>query len=203
MSILKELRISSHQTQQQIADLLGITRAAYTNIENGKRGCDADNLVTLARHYGVSTDYLLGRTDYSDIPAPTTKGKWIPVLGCVQAGIPIEAVEDIIGYEEISNEMAQSGDYFALRIRGDSMEPRMHEGDVVIVRKQDDAETGDVCVVMVNGDDATVKRIKKSPEGLFLIANNPAFEPMFFSNREIDELPVQVIGKVVELRAKF
>ena len=99
--------------------------------------------------------------------------------------------------------MAQSGDYFALRIRGDSMEPRMHEGDVVIVRKQDDAETGDVCVVMVNGDDATVKRIKKSPEGLFLIANNPAFEPMFFSNREIDELPVQVIGKVVELRAKF
>lgn len=203
MSILKELRISSHQTQQQIADLLGITRAAYTNIENGKRGCDADNLVTLARHYGVSTDYLLGRTDYSDIPAPTTKGKWIPVLGNVQAGIPIEAIEDIIGYEEISNEMAQSGDYFALRIRGDSMEPRMHEGDVVIVRKQDDAETGDVCVVMVNGDDATVKRIKKSPEGLFLIANNPAFEPMFFSNREIDELPVQVIGKVVELRAKF
>lgn len=203
MSILKELRISSHQTQQQIADLLGITRAAYTNIENGKRRCDADNLVTLARHYGVSTDYLLGRTDYSDIPAPTTKGKWIPVLGNVQAGIPIEAIEDIIGYEEISNEMAQSGDYFALRIRGDSMEPRMHEGDVVIVRKQDDAETGDVCVVMVNGDDATVKRIKKSPEGLFLIANNPAFEPMFFSNREIDELPVQVIGKVVELRAKF
>ena len=125
------------------------------------------------------------------------------MLGNVQAGIPIEAIEDIIGYEEISNEMAQSGDYFALRIRGDSMEPRMHEGDVVIVRKQDDAETGDVCVVMVNGDDATVKRIKKSPEGLFLIANNPAFEPMFFSNREIDELPVQVIGKVVELRAKF
>ena len=163
MSILKELRISSHQTQQQIADLLGITRAAYTNIENGKRGCDADNLVTLARHYGVSTDYLLGRTDYSAIPAPTTKGKWIPVLGNVQAGIPIEAIEDIIGYEEISNEMAQSGDYFALRIRGDSMEPRMHEGDVVIVRKQDDAETGDVCVVMVNGDDATVKRIKKKP----------------------------------------
>lgn len=203
MSILKELRISSHQTQQQIADLLGITRAAYTNIENGKRGCDADNLVTLARHYGVSTDYLLGRTDYSDIPAPTTKGKWIPVLGCVQAGIPIEAVEDIIGYEEISNEMAQSGDYFALRIRGDSMEPRMHEGDVVIVRKQDDAETGDVCVVMVNGNDATVKRIKKSPKGLFLIALNPAFEPMFFSNLEIQELPVKLLGKVVELRAKF
>ena len=203
MSTLKDLRISSHQTQQQIADLLGITRAAYTNIENGKRGCDADNLVTLARHYGVSTDYLLGCSDYSDTHAPTTKGKWIPVLGRVQAGIPIEAVEDVLDYEEISNEMAKTGDFFALQVRGASMEPRIHEGDVLIVRKQDDAETGDVCVVMVNGDDATVKRIKKSPEGLFLIANNPAFEPMFFSNREIDELPVQVIGKVVELRAKF
>lgn len=203
MSILKDLRVGTKETQQQIADLLGITRGAYTNIENGKRGCDSDALVTLARHYGVSTDYLLGRTEYAEAPAPTPHGKWIPVLGNVQAGIPIEAVEDIIGYEEISNEMAQSGDYFALRIRGDSMEPRMHEGDVVIVRKQDDAETGDVCVVMVNGNDATVKRIKKSPKGLFLIALNPAFEPMFFSNLEIQELPVKLLGKVVELRAKF
>lgn len=200
---IKRIRLERGISQNQLAKSAGISQAGLSAIENATKSPNIDTLGRIANVLGVSTDYLLGRTDYSDIPAPTTKGKWIPVLGCVQAGIPIEAVEDIIGYEEISNEMAQSGDYFALRIRGDSMEPRMHEGDVVIVRKQDDAETGDVCVVMVNGDDATVKRIKKSPEGLFLIANNPAFEPMFFSNREIDELPVQVIGKVVELRAKF
>lgn len=203
MNKIKEQRVQLRLSQAELAKRVGVSRSTIAMWETGGSQPDNDALRRIADILGVSTDYLLGRTDYSDIPAPTTKGKWIPVLGCVQAGIPIEAVEDIIGYEEISNEMAQSGDYFALRIRGDSMEPRMHEGDVVIVRKQDDAETGDVCVVMVNGDDATVKRIKKSPEGLFLIANNPAFEPMFFSNREIDELPVQVIGKVVELRAKF
>lgn len=203
MNKIKEQRVQLRLSQAELAKRVGVSRSTIAMWETGGSQPDNDALRRIADILGVSTDYLLGRTDYSDIPAPTTKGKWIPVLGNVQAGIPIEAIEDIIGYEEISNEMAQSGDYFALRIRGDSMEPRMHEGDVVIVRKQDDAETGDVCVVMVNGDDATVKRIKKSPEGLFLIANNPAFEPMFFSNREIDELPVQVIGKVVELRAKF
>ena len=203
MNRLRELRRAKGLTLKEVGSLVGVAESTMSLYESGKRQPDYKMLQTLAEFFGVSTDYLLGCSDYSDIPAPTTKGKWIPVLGRVQAGIPIEAVEDVLDYEEISNEMAKTGDFFALQVRGASMEPRIHEGDVLIVRKQDDAETGDVCVVMVNGDDATVKRIKKSPEGLFLIANNPAFEPMFFSNREIDELPVQVIGKVVELRAKF
>lgn len=203
MNRLRELRRTKGLTLKEVGALVGVAESTMSLYESGKRQPDYEMLQTLAEFFGVSTDYLLGRSDYPDIPAPTTKGKWIPVLGRVQAGIPIEAVEDVLDYEEISNEMAKTGDFFALQVRGASMEPRIHEGDVLIVRKQDDAETGDVCVVMVNGDDATVKRIKKSPEGLFLIANNPAFEPMFFSNREIDELPVQVIGKVVELRAKF
>lgn len=203
MNRLALLRKSKNMSQTELGKKFGAAQNTVSQWERGTREPDYEMLQALAEFFGVSTDYLLGRSDYSDIPAPTTKGKWIPVLGRVQAGIPIEAIEDIIDYEEISNEMAKTGDFFALQVRGASMEPRIHEGDVLIVRKQDDAETGDVCVVMVNGDDATVKRIKKSPEGLFLIANNPAFEPMFFSNREIVELPVQVIGKVVELRAKF
>ena len=157
MNKIKEQRVQLRLSQAELAKRVGVSRSTIAMWETGGSQPDNDALRRSADILGVSTDYLLGRTDYSDIPAPTTKGKWIPVLGNVQAGIPIEAIEDIIGYEEISNEMAQSGDYFALRIRGDSMEPRMHEGDVVIVRKQDDAETGDVCVVMVNGDDATVK----------------------------------------------
>ena len=157
MNKIKEQRVQLRLSQAELAKRVGVSRSTIAMWETGGSQPDNDALRRIADILGVSTDYLLGRTDYSDIPAPTTKGKWIPVLGNVQAGIPIEAIEDIIGYEEISNEMAQSGDYFALRIRGDSMEPRMHEGDVVIVRKQDDAETGDVCVVMVNGDDATVK----------------------------------------------
>lgn len=91
---------------------------------------------------------------------PAGRGVRIPVLGRVVAGIPIEAVEEILDYEEITPELAATGEFFALKIRGHSMEPRMMEGDVVIVRKQEDVESGDVAIVLVNGNEATVKRVK-------------------------------------------
>ncbi|WP_368013979.1 LexA family protein [Intestinimonas massiliensis (ex Afouda et al. 2020)] len=84
-----------------------------------------------------------------------------------------------------------------------SIKPPMREGDVVIVRKQDTAETGDIVVVLINGDSATVKRIKKEPTGITLIPNNPAYDPMYYSSHDIETLPVRILGKVVELRAKF
>ena len=99
--------------------------------------------------------------------------------------------------------MATSGDYFALQVRGRSMEPRMKEGDVVIIRQQPDVDNGDIAIVLVNGNDATIKKIGKSSEGIMLVPTNPAFEPIFYNNREIMELPVKILGKVVELRAKF
>lgn len=133
----------------------------------------------------------------------TAKGVVINVLGRVAAGIPIEAIEDIIDTEEISEELAKTGDFFGLQIHGDSMEPRMKAGDVVIVRKQDDAESDDIVIALVNGDDATCKRLKKYADGISLISNNPAYAPMYFSNKEIEEKPVRIIGRVVELRAKF
>ena len=120
------------------------------------------------------------------------------------AGLPIEAVEHVVDYEEIDAGMAAAGEYLGLRIRGSSMEPRIREGDVVIVRKQDDADTGDTAVVMVGGDNATVKRIKKEGDGsLWLLPNNPSFAPQHYSPAEIQALPVTVLGKVVELRGKL
>ena len=99
--------------------------------------------------------------------------------------------------------MAATGDYFGLRIKGASMEPRMREGDVVIVRKQDDADNGDTAVVLVNGDSATVKKIKKMPDGIQLIPTNPTYDPIYYTAAEVEALPVRIIGRVVELRAKF
>ena len=132
------------------------------------------------------------------------QGVRIPVLGNVAAGIPLEAIEDIIDYEEIPEQMARDGfEYFALQIKGNSMLPRFTPGDVVIVRLQDDVDNGDIAIVMVNGDEATCKKIKKTPEGVMLISTNPDYEPMFYSNQEIADLPVRIWGKVVELRAKF
>lgn len=204
MHRLRELREAKGLYQKDVAAAIGVDRTTYVKYERGTSEPSYNILSKLAEYFNVSVDYLLGRQATMDSPAPSVPGsKWIPVLGAVAAGVPIEAIEDIEDYEEISPEMAASGDYFALRIKGDSMEPRIHTGDVVIVRRQSDCETGDMAVVLVNGDEATVKRIKKRPEGLMLIPNNPAYEPMFYSAEEVVKLPVQILGKVVELRAKF
>lgn len=199
---LKQLRERNGETQQQIADLLGISRSSYTKYESGMHEPSLESLDLLARHFNVSVDYLIGRDTCLDIPQ-STGGVWIPVLGRVAAGIPIEAIEDVEDYEEISLDMAKTGEFFALKIQGDSMEPRIKTGDVVIVKQQPDCDNGDVAVVLVNGLDATVKRIKKSPEGIMLIPTNSAYEPMFYSNEDVKKLPVRIMGKVVELRAKF
>lgn len=183
-----------------------VSRASLTDLKMGrKQSLSADTLSKIASYFGVSVDYLLGNESVSDgPPAPSRPGsKWIPVLGKVAAGTPIEAVEDILDYEEIDAKTAASGEHFALQIKGQSMEPRIKDGDVVIVRKQDGCDSGDVAVVLVNGDEATVKRIKKEPAGIMLIPSNPSYEPKFYSNDEILSLPVRIIGKVIELRAKF
>lgn len=112
-------------------------------------------------------------------------------------------IGDIIDTEEITEEMALTGEFFGLQIHGDSMEPKMSEGDVVIVRVQEDAESGDTVIATVNGTDATCKRLKKYADGIALISTNPAYEPMYFSNKEVVEKPVRILGRVVELRAKF
>lgn len=199
MNNLRQARKAKGLTQSEVAHAIGLTQNGYSYWENGKAKIDKDQLLKLAELFEVSTDYLLGNTSTS-----YSKGVRIPVLGEVAAGIPIEAMEDIVDYEEIDAALAATGDFFGLRIKGSSMEPRIREGDVVIVRKQDDADTGDTAVVMVNGDSATVKRIKKEPDGsLVLIPNNPAYDAQHFSPAEIEDKPVRIIGKVVELRGKF
>jgi repressor LexA len=127
----------------------------------------------------------------------------IPVLGRVAAGVPIKAVTDIRDWEEVTKEMFESNEYFALQIHGDSMEPRMYEGDVVIVKQQPDAESGEIVIATVNGDDATCKRLVKYADSIALVSLNTKYEPMIFSKEDIERKPVRIIGKVVELRGKF
>lgn len=203
---LKELRENSGLSQYKFADRFGVAQSTVGSWEAGKREPNFETMQRLADFFGVSVDYLLGREeqDGSGPPAPSNPGsKWIPVLGKVAAGMPIVAIEDVLGYEEIDAKTAASGEYFALQIKGQSMEPKISDGDVVIVRQQDDCDSGDIAVVLANGDEATVKRIKKTPGGLMLIPSNPAYEPVFYTTDEIESLPVKIIGKVIELRAKF
>lgn len=199
---LRALRERSGKTQRELAALLCINRVSYTQYENNKRTPPPDTLRKLAIIFNVSVDYLLGNDVMKTSAAK--KGVKIPVLGRVVAGVPIEAIQEILDYEEITPELAATGDFFALKIHGHSMEPRMLEGDVVIVRRQDDVDSGDVAIVLVNGDEATVKRVKKQKDGITLIATNTSvYEPHFYSNAEITNLPVRILGRVVELRGKF
>lgn len=202
---LKKCRKDMSLSQKEFGQKIGVAESTVSLYESNKRFPDADTLKKISALFEVSLDYLLGN-EPAKAAQPKSKGRGvrIPVLGRVVAGIPIEAVEEILDYEEITPELAATGEFFALKIRGHSMEPRMMEGDVVIVRKQEDVESGDVAIVLVNGNEATVKRVKKQEEGITLIATNTSvYEPHFYSNKEIKTLPVQILGKVVELRGKF
>ncbi|WP_443873661.1 LexA family protein [Megasphaera sp.] len=202
---LKQLREAKGLSQSEVAKIMGVGRTTYLKWENGENQ-PTRKLDQLSQFFDVSIDYLLGKSDVKKIKSknPSNKGVRIPVLGRVVAGIPIDAIEEIIDYEEIPKEMAATGDFFALKVKGASMEPRILEGDVVIVRKQEDVESGDIAIVLINGNDATVKRVKKQKDGITLIANNiSVYEPHYYSNDEITQLPVRILGKVVELRGKL
>ena len=194
---LKELRKQKKLTQAEVAKFLNITPQAYANYEREERTPDIKTCKMLSSIFGVSIETLLG-----DKPLKETKSFKIPVIGTIPAGIPIEAIEDILDYEEISEDMARRGEYFALKVKGDSMLPIIKDGDIVIIRQQDDAENGQVCVVMINGFDATLKKIKKEKNGIWILPENPYcdFKPTFFTNQEIISTPVKIIGVAVEIR---
>lgn len=198
-NILYTLRKERGLTQEKVAQYLNTVHSSYNRMENNDIDrISPEYLKKLSNLYNVSIDFLLGLEQ-----TKKEKGITIPVLGIIPAGIPIEAIEDIIDYEEISQAMAKTGEFFGLKVKGDSMAPRIQNGDVVIVRKQENCETGDVCVVMVNGFDATLKQVKKDYNGISLVPFNTEYKPMFYSNKDIIELPVRIIGKVIELRGKF
>lgn len=201
MNRIKALRTDANVKQADLAKAVNVSPAALSGYETEKYEAELDTYMAIANYFGVSLDYLLGRSNIKN--GEHKSGITIPVLGDVAAGIPIEAITDIVDYEEIDAALAATGDFFGLRVKGASMEPRMREGDVVIVRKQDTAETGDTVVALVNGDSATVKKIKYGPDGISLIPTNPAYDVQFYSAADVERLPVRVIGRVVELRAKY
>lgn len=207
--ILKELRAKTGVSQKKLSEGLHVSQQTVGSWEVNRTTPSPDVMRRIADYFNVSIDHLYGRdtTDNSNSTVRST-GVRIPVYGETAAGIPITAIEnfdsdDPDDWEEIPEDMARSGEYIALRIKGDSMEPRMRTGDVVIVRLQPEVENGDIAIVRVNGDEATCKKIQKTPEGVMLISLNPAYEPMFFTKKQVQTLPLTILGRVVELRAKF
>lgn len=186
-------------SRKEIADFLQVHETTIKRYEDGNtKKLPTDRLEKIAKYLNTSIEYLMG---WEEEQKP--QGVKIPVLGTVPAGIPISAVEDILDYEEIPKSWENQGEFFGLKIKGDSMLPILTDGDIVIVRKQSTADNGDTVIAMVNGDDATCKRYERSNNGIMLIPNNSSYTPTFYTNEEIESLPVTIIGKVVELRRKF
>lgn len=196
---IKNRRKALGMTQTQLAEASGYAdKTMISKIEKGLIDLTQSKIIAIAEALRTTPKDLMGWNTRSEVEAVR-----IPVFGRVAAGVPLEMITEILDWEEIPVSMAKGGEYFALKIAGQSMEPKISDGDVVIIRKQPDAETGDIVIATVNGEAATCKRLKKYRDGVELIPLNPAYQPLFFTNEEIKEKPVTILGRVVELRAKF
>lgn len=198
----------SGKEQKQIAKELGYSYSTLNTWYRGRSMPNAAKVQTLADYFGIKkSDLLDDKFDIKDKAGISSHREYfrIPVLGRVAAGIPIDAIEEVIDWEDLPADEfhGDASDYFGLRIKGDSMTPGIYDQDTVIVHKQPDAENGEIVIAIVNGSDAVCKRLKKYAQGIMLVSTNPEYEPLVFDSNEIDDLPVRIIGKVVELRRKI
>lgn len=198
---VKNRREALGLSQAELAEIMGYkSRASINKIEKGERNLKQSQLVQLAKALHTTPLWLLGveKEESSRMQTPNR----IPVYGSVPAGIPIEAIQDIVDWEDIPMDWLRGGkQYLAFRVKGDSMYPEYLDGDTIIVLRQPDCNSGDDCVVYVNGYDATLKRVIKQQFGIVLQPLNPAYEPQFFDYND-ENRPISILGVVVELRRK-
>lgn len=198
-SNIKRYMLERNISRTDLCDAIGVKYTTLTDWIKGNTYPRIDWIERMANYFGIRKSDLVEEHSASS----RRKGVRIPVLGRVAAGVPIEAIEEVLDWEEIPEEMAKSGDYFGLRVKGDSMLPEIKDADTLIVRKQPDAESGEIVIAAVNGSDAVCKKLYKSENGITLVSLNTEYAPMTYSNLEIRETPVAIIGKVEEIRRKL
>lgn len=200
---IKELRLINDMTQKDLADFLGVTPKAVSFYELNQREPSTDIILKMAQKFNVSTDYLYGRSDIAQLPGymgTVSENKKIPIIGSVKCGTNGLAFEYLDGYVSIDESF--SGNVVAFRCKGDSMKGvGINDGDIAIVRQQDDVESGELAVVVVNGDEGTLKRVRKFDGGIILEAANPDYPPRVFTGEDLNI--IKIMGKVLETRKKF
>lgn len=209
---LKKLRNDKYLSLREVNHITDISYSHLNMIENGKRNVTPALLRVLADLYCVNYLDLYEKAGYIDLienerkqeiltPLQNIEKIKIPVLGKVKAGYNYLAEENVVGYESI-DDVSNPEEYYALQITGDSMEPLFSDGDIAIVHKQDDFESGNTCIILINGDEATVKKVVRMEDGIDLIAMNPYYPVRHFSSEDMKKIPVKIIGKVVEARKR-
>lgn len=174
--------------------------------ETGKREPDLETLELFADFYNVDMNTLTGKQPIKETsgempsnvsPIDMTHLKRIPILGRIAAGAPIYAEENIEGYT--FTDLNGGAEYFALRVRGDSMNAaRINDGDLVIIRRQDIVENGEIAAVMINDQDATLKRFSREGDIVTLMPQsmNPEYKPFIYN---LKDTPVKILGRVVKV----
>lgn len=211
---IRDYRLRHEISQTTFARLCGMSKQYVSVLEKGIQpttGKPVEPTVQTIRQVadgtGVDFGWLFSQLNqWANVTEDFKVGETmkIKVFGRVAAGVPMEMIEDIYDEEEIPVDWTRGGkEYFGLVIHGDSMLPRMKDGDIIIVRKQPDAESGETVVATVNGYEATCKVLRKSPTGIELLPTNPAYDPQYYDNEQVKSLPVTILGRVVELRAKY
>ena len=196
---LKKQAAIAGENQPDIAEVLGVTKSAVNSYFTGTKMPRMDRIKKLAEHFGCNvSDLIDDKTVEDQITAVA-----IPVLGTVPAGVPIEAIQDILGYEEIPKIMADTGEFFCLRVEGNSMYPLLYSGETIVIKKQETADNGDIVVALVDNEETTVKRLKKMSDGIILEAENPEYNSLYFNEKQIQNEKVKIIGKAVESRKKL
>lgn len=196
-SRLKILRKEFNYTQKDMGKLLDITPSAYGFYEQGRNTPTIDILEKMANLFSVSIDYLMGNDDIrlkNEVKIDNVVK--LPVLGSVRAGVGGLAVEEVIGYEYAFNIPTDASDYFYLKVKGDSMEPKISEGDLALVKKQCDVESGELAIVLINGDEGVIKKVVKTENHTVeLHSFNPYYPVRTFSGAALQDLTI--IGKVI------
>ncbi len=197
MNNIKELRKKAKLSQIELAELCGVHQTAVSQWEKGRTNPDTDMLIALSEIFHTSIGAILG-LDSPDDPV------MIAVKGYVQAGeMTFIPDEDICEYVAISPELSRRGEFCALRVHGDSMYPMFQDNDIIIIRLQSAASENDIVVALESGEKSTLKRLKVQENGILLMAENPDYESIFYTNDQVRKLPVTVFGVAVELRREI
>lgn len=200
---IKKRRIELGMTVEDLANKMGYKdRSSISKIENGKTDIPQAKVLAFARALNTTTAYLIGAE--GDIQTYNNrKTRCVPIYGCIRAGTPTQEYENIEDWEDISLPYNDNTNYAFLSVKGDSMLPRIAEGDLALVNTDATVKSGDVAVVLVNGDEATIKKVYIDDGGVTLHAFNPYYPDIHYTPEKVETLPVRFFGRVVETRSKY
>lgn len=192
---IRQLRIEKDMTQEMLGEKIGVKKAAIYKYENGLVvNLKRDIIEKLANVLEVSPSYLMGLDDIKDVPQgfqPVPSMKKIPRVGRIACGTPILAEENVEEYDSVPEHWKAD---FTLVCVGDSMAPKIQDGDLVAIKQQETVENGQIAAVLIDNE-ATLKRVYVYPDKLILRPENPNYEPIVIMNGESSNIRIE--GRVV------